>query len=203
MTFFRTLLLTALLATAAATAQAADTPSSIVQARSTSVLAALTSRRDEFRAEPAKLHDFVRGELSQTFDSDYSARLVLGRYSRTATPEQIAKFADALTENLLKRYGDALLDVDPGLEVKIKAETPLREGQIVRVASEIVRKAGAPVPVDYMFRQNGGAWRAFDVIVEGVSYVQTYRNQFDELLRTQSLDDLTAKLARGEITAGK
>lgn len=203
MTFFRTLLLIALLATAAATAQAADTPSSIVQTRSTSVLAALTSRREEFRAEPAKLHDFVRGELRETFDSEYSARLVLARHSRTATPEQVAKFADALTENLLKRYGDALLDVDPGLEVKIKAETALREGEIVRVASEIIRKAGAPVPVDYMFRQSGGTWRAFDVIVEGVSYVQTYRNQFDELLRTQSLDDLTAKLARGEITAGK
>lgn len=177
-------------------------PSELVQTRSSAVLQQLSSRREEFRGNPDALHSFVRGELREIFDREYSARLVLGRHSRTVEAAKISAFADALTENLLKRYGDALLDVDPGVEVKVKAETPLRDGKIVRVATEILRRAGAPVPVDYMFKQSAEGWLAFDVIVEGVSYVQTYRNQFDELLRTESIDEVTRKLEAGAIRAG-
>lgn len=180
---------------------AAETPSQIVEQRSKSVLAELNAKRKEFRADPAKLHAYVHGELQQIFDRGYSAQLVLGRHARAAKQEQIIAFADALTENLLKRYGNALLDVDPGIEIKVKSETKLRE-KIVRVATEIQRRAGAPVPVDYLFREGPNGWKVFDVIVEGVSYVQTYRNQFDERLRGESLEQLTAELAAGTIRAG-
>lgn len=177
-------------------------PGQLVETRSRAVLKALHERRDEFRKEPAALHAFVRDELSAIFDREYSARLVLGRHSRGIDNGKISAFADALTENLLKRYGDALIDVDPGVEVAVKSETPLRDGRIVRVSSEILRRSGPPVPVDYLFRETAEGWLAFDVIVEGVSYVQTYRSQFDELLRGESIDSLTAKLASGAIAAG-
>ncbi|MCK7592318.1 MlaC/ttg2D family ABC transporter substrate-binding protein [Pseudomarimonas salicorniae] len=180
----------------------AGEPGRLVEARSRAVLKELTARRNEFKGNPSSLHSFVRGELSAIFDREYSARLVLGRHSRGMPQEKITAFADALTENLLKRYGDALLDVDPGVEVDVKSETPLRGGKIVRVSSEILRRSGPPVPVDYLFRETAQGWLAFDVIVEGVSYVQTYRSQFDELLRNESIDALTAKLASGAIAAG-
>lgn len=197
------LLLGLILCTAATLSAAnAPSPSELVQTRSGSVLKALSERREEFRGNPKALHDFVRGELQSIFDREYSARLVLGRHSRSIEAGKISAFADALTDNLLTRYGDALLDVDPGVEVRVKAETPLRDGKIVRVATEVLRRAGAPVPVDYMFKQTADGWLAFDVIVEGVSYVQTYRSQFDELLRTESIDALTVKLASGAIRAG-
>jgi len=67
------------------------------------------------------------------------------------------------------------------------------------VASRIVRRAGEPVQVDYMFRKKGDEWLVFDVIVEGISYVQTYRNQFDEQLRTKSLDEVIQGLRDGAI----
>ena len=180
----------------------AGTPGELVEVRSRAVLKELTARREAFKSDPASLHDFVREELSAIFDREYSARLVLGRHSRGIPSDKISAFADALTENLLKRYGDALLDVDPGVEVQVKSETPLRGGKIIRVSSEILRRSGPPVPVDYLFRETTDGWLAFDVIVEGVSYVQTYRSQFDELLRSESIDSLTAKLASGAIAAG-
>jgi phospholipid transport system substrate-binding protein len=70
---------------------------------------------------------------------------------------------------------------------------------MVRVASEIHRRGGAPVKVDYLFRGVGEQWLVFDVIVEGVSYVQTFRTQFDDRLRRQSLDEVIDGLNRGEI----
>lgn len=197
---FLHLLGAALLGLAASAQAAAATPGEIVKARTQSVLGALVAQRAEFRADPARLNAFVKQELETVMDREYSARMVLARHGREASPEQIAAFAEALTDNLLRRYGTALLDFDPDVDVRVKSETPLKGGTLVRVATEVLRKSGAPVTVDYLFRPAGeGDWKVFDVIVEGVSYVQTYRTQFDEQLRHQSLDQVTAKLRAGEI----
>lgn len=196
----RTFLAAALIACCAAAAAATATPGEIVKSRTQAVLTTLVEQRAAFQADPGRLNAFVKSELDAVMDREYSARLVLARHARAASPEQISAFADALTDNLMRRYGTALLDFDPDVDVRVKSETPLRDGKLVRVSSEILRKGGAPVPVDYLFRSTAdGDWKVFDVIVEGVSYVQTYRTQFDEQLRGQSLDQVTAKLRAGEI----
>ena len=196
--FLRLLLALLLTAGAASTALSAA-PEDLVLERTHAVLDAIATRRDEFRADPAALRGFVKSQLNDVMDRPYAAQLVLARHGRGASARQIQDFADALTDSLLRRYADALLDVDPGTEVRIAATTPLRDGQIMRVASRIVRRAGEPVQVDYMFRRKGADWLVFDVIVEGISYVQTYRNQFDEMLRTRSLDAVIADLHSGQI----
>lgn len=199
---FRPLMLLALLAFAAPPAFAEDEgarPGAIVAERSNTLLATLVERRDQFRDDPAQLHEYVEGELREIFDREYSARLVLGIHGRGADAEAITAFAEALTDNLLRKYGQALLDVDPKVEVQVAGETPLRDGRIIRVASEIHRQGGAPVPVDYLFRETSQGWKVFDVVVEGVSYVQTYRNQFGEQLRSKSIAQVTRELAEGKI----
>ena len=177
----------------------ASEPAKMVSERTQTVLNAITTDRDAFKADPSKLREFVKTQLNDVMDRPYAAQLVLARHARTATPQQIMGFADALTDSLLRRYADALLDIDPGTEVVIASSTPLRDGQMMRVASRILRRAGEPVQVDYMFRKKGEDWLVFDVIVEGISYVQTYRNQFDEQLRTRSLDDVIEGLRSGNI----
>jgi phospholipid transport system substrate-binding protein len=196
--FLQTFGLVLLLAAAQAAAATAR-PAEIVRERTQVVLKTLVDQRASFSADRGKLEDFVEDELDALFDREYSARLVLGRHSRGADPAKVSAFADALVKSLLKKYGAALLDADPSLDVRVAGETELRGGQIVRVASEIHRRGGAPVKVDYLFRPVEGEWLVFDVIVEGVSYVQTFRTQFDERLRRQSLDQVIEGLKRGEI----
>ncbi len=177
----------------------ATEPAELVTERTHAVLEAITAQRDTFKANPAKLRTFVKSQLNDVMDSPYSAQLVLARHARGASKQQIQDFADALTDSLLRRYADALIDLDPGTEVTIASSTPLRDGQMMRVASRIVRRAGEPVQVDYMFRKKGDDWLVFDVIVEGISYVQTYRNQFDEQLRNKTLDEVIQGLRDGKI----
>ena len=196
----RILFCAALLAFAGGAHAAAAKPSEIVKATTERVLNTLVEQREAFKADPQKLNAFVKSELEVVMDREYSARLVLGPRSRSASKEQLTAFADALADNLLRRYGKALIDFDPNVEVRVKSETPLQNGKLVRVATEIVRRGGSPVPVDYMFAPNAaGEWKVFDVLVEGVSYVQTYRTQFAEQLRGETLEQVTAKLAAGEI----
>lgn len=173
--------------------------SELVQTTSDRILSELQARRDEFKADDAALQVFVRSEMDKVLDRVYTARLVLGLHARRASAEQIDDFAAALSDNLSRRYAHALLEVDGKTKIHVLGETPLRGGKIIRTNTEILRSAGAPVAVDYLFREVNGEWRAFDVIVEGISYVQTFRNQFDQLIRDKGLDRVIADLREGRI----
>ncbi|MEI2457307.1 ABC transporter substrate-binding protein [Lysobacter firmicutimachus] len=190
-------------ATAAAgqAAPAAGTPSAMVLTNSTRILSTLEARRAEFTKNRSALSQFIATEFNQVFDRNYAARLVLGTHGRGASDGDVNAFADALTGSLMQRYGSALLDFNTKLKVRIKSETPLRGGAIVKVSSEFLRQGGEPVPVDYLLRKNGTQWKVFDVMVEGVSFVQTFRNQFDAPLSQKSIAQVAAELKAGKLQA--
>lgn len=185
----------------AATRTTQGTPSQLVFANSSRILATLESRRREFTRSRSALRAFVSSEFQQMWDRDYSARLVLGRHGRSASEADIKLFADALADNLMDRYGGSLLGFNTELRVRIKSETSLRNGAIVKVASEMLRSGGEPIPVDYLMRKVGNQWKVFDVLVEGVSFVQTFRSQFDSELSRKSIRQVAAGLRTGQLQA--
>ena len=184
----------------AATAPAASA-SKLVLDNSTRVLTTLERRRAEFTADRGKLQTFITGEFTQMFDREYAARQVLGRHGRGAADGDVRVFADALADNLMRRYGASLLDFNTQLRVRVKSETPLPRGLGVKVATEMLRQGGEPIPVDYLLRQQGGTWKVFDVMVEGVSFVQTFRQQFDAELQRKSIIQVAADLRAGRTSA--
>lgn len=194
-----------LLASAQAARPAAAAPqgtaSKLVLDNSTRVLTTLEQRRAEFSKNPAVLKQFVGSELSRVFDRDYAARLVLGVHGRGASDADVKLFADALTDNLMRQYGSSLLNFNTRLQVRIKSETPLPGNRGVKVSSEMLRAGGEPIPVDYLMRNVGGQWKIFDVMVEGISYVQTFKNQFDGPLRQKSIAQVAADLRGGKARA--
>lgn len=187
-------------ATPAATQQL-GTPSKLVLDNSTRVLATLESRRAEFTKNRTALKQFVSGEFNQMFDRDYAARLVLGAHGRGASNADVSAFADALSENLMQRYGSSLLDFNTRLTVRIKSETSIANGKATRVSTQMLRQGGEPVPVDYLMHQVNGQWKVFDVLVEGVSFVQTFRSQFDGPLSRASIAQVAADLKAGKLQA--
>jgi phospholipid transport system substrate-binding protein len=184
----------------AATAAAAS-PSKMVLDNSQRVLTTLEQRRSEFSKNRSALRTFVSGEFSKMFDRDYAARQVLGRHGRGAADADVKLFADALADNLMQRYGSSLLDFNTKLRVRIKSEVALPRGLGVKVSSEMLRSGGEPIPVDYLMRQSGGTWKVFDVMVEGVSFVQTFRQQFDNELTHKSIKQVAADLRNGQLQA--
>jgi phospholipid transport system substrate-binding protein len=185
--------------TAAAPAQ--GSASALVLRSSTRVLSTLEQRRAEFKSNPAALKAFIKDEFNTSFDGNYAARLVLGLHGRGASEAEIADFANALADNLTARYGQSLLDFNQRLRVRIKSETPLPGNRGVRVSTEMLRESGDPVPVDYLLRNVNGQWKVFDVMIEGVSYVQTFKNQFDAPLRQKSIRQVAADLRAGRLQA--
>jgi phospholipid transport system substrate-binding protein len=192
----------AVFAQSAATATAtAASPSQMVLDNSQRVLTTLEQRRGEFTRNRSALRNFVSSEFSKMFDRDYAARQVLGRHGRGAADADVKLFADALADNLMQRYGSSLLDYNTKLRVRIKSESALPRGLGVKVASELQRSGGEPIPVDYLMRKSGGTWKVFDVMVEGVSFVQTFRQQFDNELTHKSIKQVAADLRNGQLQA--
>ena len=192
-----------LLATAPAHAQAqqaaaAATPGKQVVDNGTRILSTLQARRAEFQKSPAALKTYVDGELRHSFDRDYAARLVLGAHGRGASEADVRLFADAMTDNLMQRYGSALLSFEGKPRIRLKSETPLPGNRGVKVSTELLRDGANPIPVDYYVRNSGG-WKIFDVMVEGVSYVQTFRAQFDAPLRQKPIAQVAAELRSGAL----
>lgn len=185
----------------AASQSMVGTPSKLVLDNSTRVLATLEKRRAEFTKNRGALRAFINSEFNQMFDRDYAARLVLGRHARGANDADVKLFADALADNLMSRYGSSLLDFNTQLRVRIKSETALPGNRGVRVSSELLRAGGEPIPVDYMMRKVGSQWQVFDVMVEGVSFVQTFRNQFDSPLAQRGIRAVATELKTGKIQA--
>ena len=199
------LLASAQAAKPAAAPAAQGSASKLVLDSSTRILGTLEQRRAEFRKNPTALKQFITGEFNRMFDRDYAARLVLGVHGRGASEADVKLFSDALADNLMSRYGTSLLDFNSKLRVRVKSETPLPGNRGVKVSSEMLRDGGEPIPVDYLIRNVGGQWRVFDVMVEGISYVQTFKNQFDAPLRQKGIAQVAADLRTGKMqpNAGK
>jgi len=192
----------AALATQASTsATTQGSPSQLVLANSQRILTTLEKRRAEFTKNRAALEQFVASEFNTMFDRDYAARQVLGRHGRGAADADVKLFADALADNLMRRYGSSLLDFNTQLRVRVKSETALPRGLGVKVSSEMLRAGGEPIPVDYLMRKSGDQWKVFDVMVEGVSFVQTFRQQFDNELTTKSIRQVAGELRQGQLQA--
>jgi phospholipid transport system substrate-binding protein len=185
----------------AAAATRAGTPSKMVLDNSTRILSTLESRRAEFTKNRGALRQFITTEFNSMFDRDYAARLVLGAHGRGASDADVKLFADALADGLMSRYGSSLLDFNTKLKVRVKSETALPNGRGVRVSSEFLRQGGAPIPVDYFMRNTGAGWKVFDVMVEGVSFVQTFRTQFDAPLSRKTIPQVAADLKAGKLQA--
>lgn len=139
----------------AAAPAAQGSASKLVLDSSTRILTTLEQRRAEFRSNPAVLKQFITGEFNRMFDRDYAARLVLGVHGRGASEADVKLFSDALADNLMARYGTSLLDFNTKLRVRVKSESALPGGRGVKVASEMLRAGGEPIPVDYLMRNVG------------------------------------------------
>jgi phospholipid transport system substrate-binding protein len=187
----------------AAPAVAQETPEDVVRRVAGDLLESLEQNKASYEADPAQLESLVRQDLLPALDVEYSARLILGRAGRSATPEQITAFADTMSEVLIERYATGMLEYEGRERMEILPQRGELNERATRVRTRVRTTNGAQVPVDYVFRKTDDGWKAFDVIVEGISYVTTYRNQIVPQVTESGIEAVTERLARGELKLGE
>jgi phospholipid transport system substrate-binding protein len=137
----------------------------------------------------------VGNVLLPNFDTEYSARLVLGQSWRTATPEQRKRFVDAIYHSLLRNYGAALIDFtgDRFIVLPYKGDPG---DTTATVRTEVKRSSGDKVPVNFSLRKTPEGWKAWDVVIEGISYVKSFRTDFASEIQQKGLDDVITRLEK-------
>jgi phospholipid transport system substrate-binding protein len=178
-------------------AAAAEGPTEVVQTAAQGMLSALDKDRDAYRKDPAKVADLVNQYLLPHFDTDFSARLVLGQYWRNATAEQRKRFVDAFYHSLLNNYGSALSDFTAE-RLKIFPSKVDADATRATVRTEVKRDNGDRVSVNYYLRKTPEGWKAWDVVIDGISYVNSYREDFAPQIESQGIDAVIKRLDAGE-----
>lgn len=192
-------MLAASLALASASYASAQEPARIVEDTAGRILEQIDARRAEFEQDPAALKQMVRAELIPMLDQEYSARLILGGQGRGLPEEKISKFANALSTVLTDRYSTGLLRFRSKEQMEILPPNPNDNERLTRVRTRIKLENGGFAPVDYAFRKTEEGWKVFDVTVEGISYILTFRNQLAPKVAAQGIDKVTADLLAGRI----
>jgi phospholipid transport system substrate-binding protein len=182
---------------AAATPAASGDPATLVQQAAQGMLGDIAKNRDAYRRDPAKIGPVVDKWLMPHFDTETSARVVLGQYWRTATPEQRQRFINAFYHSLLTNYGDSLVDFTPD-RLKIFPSRLAPGDTSTTVRTEVTRANGDRVSVNYSLRMTPQGWKAWDVVIDGISYVKSYREDFGSQIQQQGLDTVIKRLESGE-----
>jgi phospholipid transport system substrate-binding protein len=181
----------------AAPAAATESPSDVVKTAAEGMLKDLDANRAMYRKDPAKVSALVDKYLLPHFDVETAARAVLGVHWRTATPEQRKRFVDAFYHSLLSNYGAALVDFTSD-KLKIYPTNVEPNADRATVRTEIRRDNGDRVSVNYQMRKTPQGWKAIDVVIDGISYVKSYHDDFGAQIDQQGLDAVISRLEKGE-----
>lgn len=174
----------------ASSAATQQTPVQVVQDITNKLDTAIAGQRDKLKNDKEKLIGVIDGVFLPHFDIDYASILVLGQHAREATPEQRSRFAKAFYNSITHRYAEGLLNYTRGRVKVLPFNGDLNDKRTV-VRTQVAMDDGKLVSVDYAFRKaSNGDWKAYDVIIEGISYVTNYRNQVDAEIKKDGIDKL-------------
>ncbi len=179
----------------ASVANASLTPQQLVENSAKRMLQELDANRAMYKADSAKLDALVGNVLLPNFDTEYAARLVLGQSWRTATPEQRKRFVDAFYHSLLRNYGAALIDFTADRFVVLPYKGDPGD-TTATVRTEVKKASGDKVPVNFSLHKTPDGWKAWDVVIEGISYVKSFRTDFASEIQQKGLDDVIARLEK-------
>jgi len=181
-----------------AQSQAGD-PVWLVENITGKIFADVTENLDEYTANPELLEELVRNDLMPLLDINYSARLILGRAGRGLGQEKIDAFADSMSNLLIDRYSKGLLQFSSNIKLNVLPQRGDLNEKLTRVRTRVTLPEGGEAPVDYAFHKTPEGWKAFDVVVEGISYVTTYRNQIMPEVQADGIDSVIERLNTGQM----
>jgi phospholipid transport system substrate-binding protein len=165
-------------------------PLDLVKASVTRALAITQSQADAAQ-QRVEIHQV--GEA--LFDFNEMSRRALGQHWTDRSPQEQEEFVRLFTDLLERSYLTAMGNRRAGT-VTFQGESI--EGSLARVRSRFVTERGAETSIEYRLLQSLGRWAVYDVMVEGVSFISSYRSQFNSIIRSSSFAGLLEKLRERE-----
>jgi phospholipid transport system substrate-binding protein len=167
-------------------------PDALIKQVSDEVMATVKSDKEIQAGDVQRIRTLVDNKVMPYVDFRRMTASAVGRFWRTATPDQQQRLQDEFKTLLIRTYAGALTQVKPQTTLQLK---PFRgaTGDDAIVRSEI-RGAGDPIELDYRMEKSGDSWKIYDVNVAGVWLVDQYRTSFAQEAGANGVNGLINKL---------
>lgn len=190
---FVTVMLLGSLLSGLAQAATPDMASALVQNTAERMLEALEARRTELETTPGLIYELVNDIVAPNFDFERITQSAMGRYWRKVDAGQKASMVTEFRQLLVRVYAKALLNYS-GQEIRYLPLRPGRRAGEVTVHTEVREAGGPPIPINYRLYLKSGAWKVYDISIDGISLVANYRSSFAAEIRRKGVDSLIETL---------
>src|SRR3989440_10222764 len=172
-------------------------PDQLVQKITAEVLAAIKSDKQLAAGDKQKAIKLAEEKVLPYIDFERATRLAVGRAWSQANPEQKKKLVGEFRNMLVRTYSNAI-EAYQGQTLKV---LPSRGGKPegkdeATVRTQFVRAGGQPLPIEFQMRKAEKGWKVYDISVEGISLVLTYRSEFDQVVKQEGIDGLIKRLTQ-------
>ena len=176
-----------------ANAWSLEAPGDVVRGTTDQVLARVKSDREALRRDPASMYALVAELIFPHFDFPIMSQWVLGTHWKTAEESSRAAFIEEFRKLLVRTYATALLEFSDQAISYPEANVGTSE-RTALVSQEIEQTGSEPILLGYRLHNTSGAWKVFDVTVDGVSLVKTYRASFSSIIEDGGIAHLIETL---------
>jgi phospholipid transport system substrate-binding protein len=170
-------------------------PDQLVQKITDDVLAAIKSDKELAAGDKQKALKVAEEKVLPYIDFEQATRLAVGRAWSQASPEQKKRLVGEFRNMLVRTYSNAIGAYE-GQTMKVLPSRVKPTESEATVRNQFVRPGAQPVLVDYSMHKTDSGWKIYDIVVEGVSLVLTYRSEFDAVVKQDGVDGLIKRLGQ-------
>lgn len=164
-------------------------PDVMLKQTSDEVIAVLKEKGEQLKEDPDLVYGLVHEYILPHLDEVTIAKLALGKNWRIASREQKLEFINEFRDLLIRTYGKSLSEFSDQEINYFPVRMEEGEDKVV-VKSEVIQPGGPPIPVSYRLRIKDDAWKVYDLSIDGVSLVTSYRGTFDQEVRKGGIEGL-------------
>ena len=169
-------------------------PDQLIRNTVDEVIGIIKQDKDIQAGDPKKINALVDAKVLPHFDFTRMTQLAVGKYWRTATPEQKQALASEFRNMLVRTY-TKVFTVYRDQTVEVKPFRMAPDDTEVTVKTVIIKPGSQPIPVDYEMKIAADGWKVFDISIEGVSMVMSYRGTFASEIQESGIDGLIKTLS--------
>jgi len=169
-------------------------PDALIKTTVQEVLAVVKQDKEIQAGNQKKILELVDAKVLPHFDFTRMTQLAVGKSWRQATPEQRQALVTEFRNMLVRTYTKAFT-VYRDQTVEVKPFKMAADATDVTVKTSINKAGAQPVMVDYEMEKTSNGWKAYDVSIEGVSMVSSYRGTFTSEIQEKGIDGLIKTLS--------
>lgn len=174
--------------------RAQTSPVPMLERSANAIISTLSHNKASLKKNPSIIFKAVEVNLLPNVDVQGMSRSVLGRQAwNKASSVERTQFANAFTRLVIRTYASPLVEYSDETVQFLPIRGPL-SSRFLRVNSVIVRSQGQNIPLTYSLVSKNGEWKIYDISVEGVSLLQSFKSQFAQALQNSSIGELITQM---------